>query len=118
MQRRASQRTRSKYRVLPDKNGGCTSLSTTDLEGSDFKTLVQKKPQSHSLNALDEEDNVEESDKKTKSLDALEVTGATPHTRTTQPPSSFTVVKHRKVELNPTRLSENCLLPSGKHSQI
>lgn len=123
-----------------DRNGGCTSLSTSDLDdvtltlvdsteqltdgedmgGSDFTTSVQKKPQSHSLDALDEEDNVEDSDKKTKSLDALEVTagvGATPHTRTTQPPSSFTVVKHRKVELNPTRLSENCLMPSGKHSQ-
>jgi len=63
---------------------------------------------------------VEDSDQKTKSLDALEVTagmGAAPLTRTTQPPSSFTVVKHRKVELNPTRLSENCLMPSGKHSQ-
>jgi hypothetical protein len=91
-----------------------------DMGGFDFMTSVPKKPQSHSLDALDEEDNVEGSEKKTKSLDALEVTagvGATPHTRTTQPPSSFTVVKHRKVELNPTRLSENCLIPSGKHSQ-
>jgi len=123
-----------------DRNGGCTSLSTTDLDdvtltlvdsteqltdgedmgGSDFMPSVSKKPQSHSLDALDEEDYVEDSDKKTKSLDALEVTagvGAMPHTRSTQPPSSFTVVKHRKVELNPTRLSENCLMPSGKHSQ-
>lgn len=123
-----------------DRNGGCTSFSTTDLDdvtltlvdsteqltdsedmgGSDFMTSVSKKPQSHSLDALDEEDSVGDSDKKTKSLDALEVTagmGATHHTRTTQPPSSFTVVKHRKVELNPTRLSENCLMPSGKHSQ-
>ena len=123
-----------------DRNGGCTSLSTTDLDdvtltlvdsteqltdgedmgGCDFVTTVQKRPQSHSLDALDEEDTVEDSDKKTKSLDALEVTagvGVTPHTRTTQPPSSFTVVKHRKVELNPTRLSEHCLLPSGKHIQ-
>jgi hypothetical protein len=123
-----------------DRNGGCTPLSTTDLDdvtltlvdsteqltdgedvgGPNFMTSVQKKYQSHSLDALDEEDSVEDSDKKTKSLDALEATaglGATPHTRTTQPPSSFTLVKHRKVELNPTRLSEHCLLPSGKHSQ-
>jgi hypothetical protein len=123
-----------------DRNGGCTPLSATDLDdvtltlvdstdqltdgedmgGSNYMTSVQKKPQSHSLDALDEEENVEDSDKKTKSLDALEATAgvmATPHTRTTQPPSSFTLVKHRKVELNPTRLSEHCLLPSGKHSQ-
>jgi hypothetical protein len=84
-------------------------------------TSIQKRPQSHSLDALDEEDNVEDIDKKTKSLDALEVTaggGAPPHTRTTQPPSSFTLVRHRKVELNPTRLSEHCLLASGEHSQM
>lgn len=125
-----------------DRRGGSTPLSTTDLDdvtltlldnsteqltdgedfgGSSLMTSVQKRPQSHSLDALDEEDNVEESDKKTKSLDALEMTaggGAPPHTRTTQPPSSFTLVRHRKVELNPTRLNEHCLLASGEHSQM
>ena len=124
-----------------DRIGGSTPLSTTDLDdvtltvaddssehltdvddigGSAFMTSVQK-PQSHSLDALDEEDNAEDSNKKTKSLDSLEITAgvgaATPHTRTTQPPSSFTLVKHRKVELNPARVSEHCLLPTGKHSQ-
>jgi hypothetical protein len=124
-----------------DRRGGSTPPSTTDLDdvtltlldsteqltdGEDLEaqssmTSVQKRPQSHSLDALDEEDNVEDSDKKTKSLDALEVTaggGAPSHARTTQPPSSFTLVRHRKVELNPTRLSEHCLLASGEHSQM
>jgi hypothetical protein len=116
-----------------DRRGGSTPPSTTDLDdvtltlldsteqltdGEDFDgpssiTSVPKRPQSHSLDALDEEDNVEDSGTMTKSLDALEVTaggGAPPHTRTTQPPSSFTLVRHRKVELNP--------LASGEHSQM
>jgi hypothetical protein len=124
-----------------DRRGGSSPLSTTDLDdvtltlldsteqltdGEDFGgtslvTSVQKRSQSHSLDALDEEDNAEDTDKKTKSLDALEITagnGVVRHTRTTQPPSSFTLVRHRKVELNSTLLSEHCLLPAGEHSQM
>jgi hypothetical protein len=124
-----------------DRRGGSTPLSTSDLDDitltlldsaeqlndseesgvPNLMTSVQKRPQSHSLDALDEEDNVEDSDKKAKSLDALELNaggGAPPHTRTTQPPSSFTLVRHRKVELNPTRLSEHCLLASGEHNKL
>lgn len=124
-----------------DRGGDSTPLSTTDVDdvtltlldsteqltdgedfgGSSLMTSVQKRSQSHSLDALDEEENAEDSEKKTKSLDALEITatnGAVPHTRTTQPPSSFTLVRHRKVELNPARLSEHCLLPTGEHIQM
>ena len=84
-------------------------------EGDDLMTtVVQKRGQSHSLDALDEEENAEEKKSKSKSADALEMGGTSPGagpTRMSQPPSSFTLVRHRKVELNPTRLSEHCLLP-------
>ncbi|XP_021933478.1 formin-2 isoform X2 [Zootermopsis nevadensis] len=123
-----------------DRRGGSSPLSTTDLDdvtltlldsteqltdgedfgGTELLTSVQKRSQSHSLDALDEEENVEGSDKKAKSLDALEMAagnGVLPHTRTTQPPSSFTLVRHRKVELNPTRLSEHCLVPAASTQQ-
>ncbi|KAJ9582145.1 hypothetical protein L9F63_003487, partial [Diploptera punctata] len=60
-------------------------------EGDEPMTaVVQKRAQSHSLDALDEEENFR----------AYQ-----------EAPSSFTLVRHRKVELNPTRLSEHCLLP-------
>jgi hypothetical protein len=124
-----------------DRRGASSPLSTTDLDevtltlldsaeqltdGDDLGepnlvTSVQKRPQSHSLDALDEEDIADGGDKKTKSLNALEVTagnGVLPQMRTPQPPPSFTLVRHRKVELNPTRLSEHCLLPAGEHSQM
>ena len=92
--------------------------SQEQLTGGDepMTAVVQKRAQSHSLDALDEEENAEEKEKKAKSrsADALEMGGTSPGagpTRTSQPPSSFTLVRHRKVELNPTRLSEHCLLP-------
>ncbi|PSN51208.1 hypothetical protein C0J52_13662 [Blattella germanica] len=114
-----------------DKRSGSSSISATDLDDVTLTLLdsegeevvngtsasgVQKRPQSHSLDALDEEEGVDDDDKKKKSrsADALEMTsgatspGAGP--RANQPPSSFTLVRHRKVELNPTRLSEHCLI--------
>ncbi|XP_069704100.1 formin-2 isoform X2 [Periplaneta americana] len=115
-----------------DKRGSTTDLDdvtltlldsqeqlSTEIDEPEMTAVVQKRPQSHSLDALDEEDVPEEGEKKTKSLDALEITNGVPavQTRTSQPPSSFTLVRHRKVELNPTRLSEHCLIGSGSASQ-
>lgn len=68
------------------------TMETSEEEDS-TPVASKKRLQANSLDALDEE---AESPTKTKSLE--------PKT------SSFTVVRHRKVELPPTKLSEQCLL--------
>ena len=78
----------------------------------------QKRSQAHSLDALDEEDTAESSSQgKTKSLDAMIDDGKEQQSSVTQPTkmsSSFTVVRHKKVELASTKLSDQCLVTSGE----
>ncbi|XP_063240371.1 protein cappuccino isoform X2 [Bacillus rossius redtenbacheri] len=81
------------------------------------------RPQSHSLDALDEEaatttpaapgDRSRSADELDDDSSPAPGSAAAPRQ---QPPPSFTVVRHRKVELNPTRLSEHCLA-SGLSTQ-
>lgn len=72
------------------------TMETSDEESTPVST---KRRLPAPLDALDEE--VEGSPSRAKSLDKLE-------------PKTFTVVRHRKVELPPTKLSEQCLISAGK----
>ncbi|XP_068085299.1 protein cappuccino isoform X2 [Anabrus simplex] len=100
----------------------------TDTEDSELGAVEKhqpspvpekKKTQSHSMDALDEEvplgGYVNGTD---KSLSVEEMTTAPlQQQRTTQPPSSFTLVRHRKVELTPTRLSDDLLAEAPQDQQ-
>lgn len=92
--------------VTPQECGECRreeevddvtlTMETSDEESTPVST---KRRLPAPLDALDEE--VEGSPSRAKSLDKLE-------------PKTFTVVRHRKVELPPTKLSEQCLISAGK----
>nr|CAD7257651.1 unnamed protein product [Timema shepardi] len=109
------------HEQLTDAEDSETSSAVFSVPGgmapSSSQQSLHKRPQSHSLDALDEEGVVADDAAKSLSADALEIGGAgtatmhgVGHQRTTPPPTSFTLVRHRKVELNPTRLSEHCLI--------
>lgn len=81
---------------------------TMDSEDDEIPVILkQRRPQTHSLDALEEEIL---SSEKTKSLDLLEEK----ESGVSKMATSFTVVRHRKVELVPTKLSEQCLVSTGQ----
>lgn len=80
----------------PEDDVTLTMETTSDEESTPL--AVKRR-----LDSLDEEAE-RESPSRTKSLDKLEA-------------KTFTVVRHRKVELAPSKLSEQCLISAGNSTQ-